>query len=274
MTNRTTSIAINAATLKKALPHMQTALTAFNKGVRIYRGLSHTESKYRHKAQMSFGSRVSRNTENYYTLIVDHDEAWSDYPPRSASIICTNKTNVASGYGTTYVVLPEGDPLIGICSSLDYWDSFPRVKDLGGDHTGLSDLNLIIRRMAKEYAHLPNFSPTDYNHLTQVLEIIDEEIAARDVNWADHLNSQDWKMHEQAQLMLRTPTGSLLERLQWLLKPEPNGFHRVHLSEMAKLPGTHELWMHAGIYMINTHLLPEGWDSDSTFDLQAWIQAL
>ncbi len=275
MPDRTTSTAINALSLKKALPLVQTALTAFDRGVRIYRGLSHTESKYRHKPQMQFGQRVSANTDNYYTLIVDHDPAWSDYPPRSASIICTNRLNIAGGYGTTYVVLPEGDPLLGICSSVDYWDSFDRVKLMGGGHTGLSDLNMIIKRMATQWAHISNYKPTDYNHLIQVLEIIDEEIAAKNINWPDYVNSStDWKMQEQSQLMLRTPEGSLLEKLQWLLNPDANNFRHAHLSDISELPGHHELWMHAGIYMINTHLLPADWQTDEKFSLRTWISQL
>jgi hypothetical protein len=276
MPARPTSTAINAFDLKKALPQLQVALESFDKGVRIYRGLSHTESKYRHKPQMQFGQRVSANTDNYYTLIVDHDPAWSDYPPRSASIICTNIMNVAGGYGTPYVVLPIGDPQMGICSAVDYWQSFARVKKIGGGgHTDLSDLNLIIRRMVHQWVHISNYKPTDYNHLTQVLDTVDEEIAAKNINWQDYLHSStDWKMQEQAQLMLRTPSGSLLEKLQWLLNPDANNFRHAHLSAISELPGHHELWMHAGIYMINTHLLPNNWWSDSQFSLRTWIEQL
>lgn len=274
MTERTTSTTIDAVALKKALPKLQTALTAFNKGVRIYRGLTHTDSKFRYKAQMPFGSRVSRNTDNYYTLIVDHDPDWSNYPPRSASVICTTQRGVSMGYGTPYVVLPEGDPLIGICSSSDYWDSYQRVHDMSNGYGSLSDLNFTIRMMAKQLVHIDKFQPTDYNHLVQVLEIIDEEILAHPVKWSDHVDSADWKMREQAKLLTKTPEGSLLDKIQWLLKPEPNGFAHAHLSEMSQLPDSRELWMHASIYMINTYLLPEGWESDTTFDLKAWIEQL
>jgi hypothetical protein len=274
MMERTTSTAISAATLKQALPQIQTALSTFDRKVRLYRGLSHTESAFRYKAQMQSGQRVSANTENYYTLIVDHDNAWSDYPPRSASIITTNKLHEAGGYGTTYVVLPEGDPQIGICSKADYWVSFPRVRDLN-KHSDLSDLNNVIRRMAHMWANTSNYKPTDYRHLTQVLEIIDEEIAARNVRWKDYLYSDtDWKMQEQAQLMLNTPEGPLLEKLQWLLNPEANGFSHSHLSEMRQMADSHELWMHAPIYMIRTDLLPSDWMHDPQFRLRTWIEQL
>jgi len=144
MTQPTRSQPILITQLKHMLPQLQTAIQAFDRGARIYRGLAYSDAPYLHKPQMQFGQRTSANTENYYTLVVDHDPAWSDYPPRSSSIIASTRLHVARGYGTPYVVLPEHDPQIGICSRSDYWVSFPRVTTLTG-HTDLSDLNTIIR---------------------------------------------------------------------------------------------------------------------------------
>lgn len=264
---------IPVTALKEALPRLQTALDAFNKGVKIYRGISHSDSAFRFKPQMQFGQRTSANTENYYTLIVDHDPAWSDYPPRSSSIIASSKLHVAQGYGTAYVVLPEHDPQIGICSEADYWVSFPRVSALSG-HTDLSELNTIIRRMAVKYAHIDRFVPKDYTYLTQVLEIIDEQMAAEATDWKSHLNSSDWKMEEIARFMTKTPEGPLLERLQWLLDPEASGFKHSHLSELAPFISNKELWMHASIYMICVDQLPSDWSRDTQFDLKTWIEQL
>ncbi len=270
MTARTTSSPITLDTLKQAVPKIRTALDAFDRGVRIYRGLSHADGDFRYKPQMQFGSRVSANTENYYTLIVDHDPAWSDYPPRSASIIASSKLHVARGYGMTYVVLPEGDPQIGICNTADYWISFPRVGAISG-HMDLSELNGIIRNMADKYAQIARLVPKDYTYLTQVLEIIDEQMAAEATDWRSYLNSRDWKMQEIAQFMTKTPEGTLLERLQWLLNPEANHFEQGHLSDLSVFTSNHEVWMHAGTYLINTQALPDDWDRDASFKLSTWI---
>jgi hypothetical protein len=272
MTERTTSTTITERQLKQALPKLQTALDAFQRGVRIYRGLSHSDSKYRHKAQMQFGQRVSANTDNYYTLVVDHDPAWSDYPPRSSSIIASSKLHVAGGYGTPYVVLCEGDPQIGICSEADYWVSFPRVRAIQG-HTDLSDLNMIIRDLAHKYAAIPRLVAPDFRYLTQILEIIDEQLAAEGIDWQSHVNSSDWRIQQAAQFMTKTPDGTILERLQWLLNPDANGFSHAHLSEMSPLTDNRELWMHASIYMIRVDQLPPDWQ-DPQFDLKSWIAQL
>lgn len=222
---------------------------------------------------MQFGQRTSANTDNYYTLLVDHDPAWSDYPPRSSSIIASSKLRVAQGYGTPYVVLPEHDPQIGICSEADYWVSFPRVRAISG-HTDMSDLNQIIRNMVHTYAHTPNFRPKDYAHLINMLDIVDEELSAKEINWQAHVKSdRDWRMHEMAKFMTKTPDGTLLERLQWLLDPEANGFSHAHMSEMQPMTDSHEVWMHASIYMIRVDQLPPDWQ-DPQFDLKSWIEQL
>lgn len=271
MTQIMRSQPINLTELKQALPRLQTALQAFSRGARIYRGLSYSESKFLHKPQMQFGQRVSANTENYYTLIVDHDPAWSDYPPRSSSIIASNQSHVASGYGTTYLVLPEGDPQIGICSKADYWISFPRVEALGG-HTDLSELNSIIRNIAHKYAATGRLVAPDYRYLTQILEIIDDHLTAENTDWSQFLNSDEWRLQEIAKFMTQTPDVPMLDRLQWLLNPDANGFSHAHLSEMKSLPDSHEIWMHAAIYMIRVNQLPESWKHDTEFDLAKWIE--
>lgn len=270
MTEPTRSQPIPLTQLKHMLPQLQTALQAFDRGTRIFRGLSYSDAPYLHKPQMQFGQRTSANTENYYTLVVDHDDAWSDYPPRSSSIIASNRLHVARGYGMTYVVLPEHDPQIGICSKADYWISFPRVTALTG-HADLSELNTLIRRMAHTYAATNRFVPPDYRYFTQVLEIIDEQLAAQNTDWSQLLDSSDWKQQEVAQFMSRTPNLPILERLQWLLNPDANGFSHAHLSVLQPLEDSHEIWMHAPIYMIAVDQLPPDWLDNRKFNLEEWI---
>lgn len=273
MTDTIRSQHISQAELKQALPGLQTSLQAFTRGTRIYRGLSHSDSAFRFKPQMQFGQRTSANTENYYTLLVDHDPAWSDYPPRSSSIIASSKLHVAQGYGTPYVVLPVHDPQIGICTMADYWISFPRVRAISG-HTDMSDLNQIIRNMVHTYAHTPNFRPKDYAHLINMLDIVDEELSAHSINWKVMLvDANDWRMEEIARFMTKTPDGTILERLQWLLDPEANGFSHAHMSEMGPMTDSHEVWMHASIYMIRVDQLPPDWE-EPQFDLKSWIEQL
>jgi len=72
-------------------------------------------------------NRTSRNTFNYYTLIIDNSDSWKDFPKRSKSIICSANENDACEFspGSPYIVIPlEKDCVFGVCSSSDLWMSF------------------------------------------------------------------------------------------------------------------------------------------------------
>jgi hypothetical protein len=73
--------------------------------------------------------RVSANTFNYYTLIIDNSKKWSKYPKRSQSIICLNDS-----YSTMddfyYWVVPKNGAVIGECNSRDFWVSFENISSM------------------------------------------------------------------------------------------------------------------------------------------------
>jgi hypothetical protein len=102
------------------------AFKQFKDGNKIFRG---TSSDWDYMVtDPSIGTRVSANTLNYYTLIIDNCDAWKEYPKRSKSIICTTTTDYASGYGRIYAVFPINGSNIGVCSKEDFWESFPVLK--------------------------------------------------------------------------------------------------------------------------------------------------
>lgn len=68
--------------------------------------------------------RRSANTENYYTLWIDNSSAWSQFPKRSYSLICTTDPAKAQEYGQLRFVVPLADTAIGICPESDIWYSF------------------------------------------------------------------------------------------------------------------------------------------------------
>ena len=89
--------------------------------------------------------RVSANTLNYYTILLDGHPKWKSYPKRSQSIICTNVKSKTSNYGdSTYRVFPYDGSNIGVCPTPDIWDSFqkgmPLVRNLNTFNLDLEDL--------------------------------------------------------------------------------------------------------------------------------------
>lgn len=68
--------------------------------------------------------RTSANTRNFYTLILDNDPRWREYPKRSRSMICSTNINKSRDYGSVYIVVPYDGFRIGVCPEDDIWDSF------------------------------------------------------------------------------------------------------------------------------------------------------
>lgn len=66
------------------------------------------------------GERMSANTSNHYTLILD-GVLPKEYPRRGKSIICANWKNrkYAAGYGTLHAIIPFDDVTIGVCPERD-----------------------------------------------------------------------------------------------------------------------------------------------------------
>lgn len=88
----------------------------------IYRGKK-SKTKYGFIKPAEF-ERSSAYTLNYYTLIIDNSEPWSNYPERSKSLVCTTSKTKASDYGSVYRVVPFPGAEIGVTPEIDIWDSF------------------------------------------------------------------------------------------------------------------------------------------------------
>jgi len=69
--------------------------------------------------------RKSRNTANFYTLMMENLSQWRKFPKRSNSLICTTDYYKARMYGTAYRVIPiDLNAKFGVCPEEDIWESF------------------------------------------------------------------------------------------------------------------------------------------------------
>lgn len=90
----------------------------------LFRGMRKVKDAYVMEGQK--GARVSRDTTNHYTLIIDDilKNQYSHAPLRSKSLICTNTLSYAKNYGTgVYAIFPYNDVEIGKCEYHDIWSS-------------------------------------------------------------------------------------------------------------------------------------------------------
>ena len=249
--------------LAQALPRIQLAIQQANQGNRIYRGLAHIDDPVLFKPQMPPGTRASANTGNIYTLFIDNNQKWSNYPPRSASIIASNNPDVAEGFGNTYLVLPEGNPAIGIALREDFWMSFPRLQELG--YWDLPELNGIISNVISQWFHRSNYSPSSWPELKKDLASIDKINHFSFPNLPEKPAEDVWPTTKK--LLSFYPGSTMEQKLEYLLDPQANGFELTRLSEFTSDDHQEkEIWLSAPCWFIRLSEFPYNWKK-SGYDL-------
>ena len=93
-------------------------------GYIIYRGMENTGALV-----LGSGNDMERraaNTQNYVNTLVDYIlPAWSDFPKRSKSFICSTSLQDAENFGDRiFVVIPLEGQKIAFSPSSDFWEAF------------------------------------------------------------------------------------------------------------------------------------------------------
>lgn len=265
---RTRNVAVSDDEFLQNLGSVKLALKVAVSGVcQIFRGENARSEGVLYVEPAKF-KRRSANTDNYYTEIVDNSDRWQMYPKRSQSLICSTDLSTASGYGTTYVVLPQGDPVIGVCPGGDFWVSFPVLKDKVGLRP--ADLNDTLKYIYYTLTDYHLGAAPSYPVLVDALKAIDRRNpywqARRDdseVN-SDKLvqGAQTWADGEANRLLKLG--GNLLRTCDSLLDPAANNFRAMQLSKL-KFSGEHEVWLSAPSYMVP-------WDKFQYWQLKGMFQ--
>lgn len=120
--------------------------------------------------------RWSRDCQNYYTLIMDNAPAWSDYPKRSKSFICSfYRTREGSD---SYYVIPEDGSNWGIVPDDDIYGGFLKMM------IDKYDINLGIHRFFLRFADIINdnlygniiLSDTNWNEFKKTIKILQQNV--------------------------------------------------------------------------------------------------
>ena len=161
------------------------------------------------------GGRRSANTQNYYTLILDHFLPNYGYPKRSKSIICANNSNrgYAMGYGTLYAIFPYDGVKIGVCPDKDMWYTHVTVGEAK-------------TKMIK-----------DWNEIFRSLDINDDSYVDFKNSVISTMNSDKMKNgHHSGVLYLLDAFGSNPTKVETVLKDayNPEGM-KMHLATSADI---------------------------------------
>ena len=226
----------NTNLLKRYKDEVNFALDKYNQDIVIYRG-SYTYNKnimYIDPTSRTT-DRKSANTYNYYTLWMDNDPEWTEYPKRSKSLICSTTKSTASAYGTPVVVVPLTNCKIGICPYRDLWNSFKSIPILN-DLTGW-----IHHRFELQWVNDNNIDLT-YIQLIQKLKDITEY----------HNKSRLYSELEELLKMY----GNAYEVMREIMNPIENNFSSTTWKQF-DIGANREVWLSAPCLLINPLLFDQ-----------------
>jgi len=195
-------------------------------------------------------TRISRNTKNYYTVLLDQIlPDWRPFPARSKSFICTSVLKGQS-ITTDYTVYPVGDPLVGVCPSEDFWTSFQFIRP--------ENFWRVFELMKNIYSILIDESSeriiSVINHIDKIWAVDMQKTGSEfDVSLTGKLIYA-----LKGSLFLRsyrvgtdlTAFDSFSEALAYLFDPRDNGFQLKRLSELTVEDEEREIWFSGPAYFV------------------------
>lgn len=209
-------------------------------------------------------ARISANTSNHMTLLVDNLPSWKNYPKRSKSAICSTSDGYAGNFGNIFYVYPYDKCKIGISAYDDFWEGFSVLTD---------DVSVF-----NETLHDKGVSGESYIGLSNDLaQIYDVEILETFKLWAEDgghgeeeafdvvmpkygysysQKSEPFYSYVKQLLLTYSKTGKMvkkgtfLKHLNKILDPKKNGFELDNLSMKHK---NREVWIgNAPMVMVST----------------------
>jgi hypothetical protein len=190
--------------------------------------------------------RVSRNTANYYTYILDNSSKWSKYPQRSRSLICS----IGSRTGAHYVFIEDG-ATIGLCPVWDFWGSFMKLGI-----TDMDDFNRVIEEVACKSIDVCKRFDDSFNSMRMILSKIDASKRSDPVKFRT-LTDKIWKESGRSWIKpyIYNPDFKFIDFLEERLDPEFNGFMLAKAGD--KFTGNKEIWTSGKAVLVRENYLTD-----------------
>jgi len=248
----------------------------------IYRGVEDMDIDSCYFVEPAKFERESRNTSNYYTLLMDNFKSWKNYPKRSKSIICTTDIFYTNSFGSPNRVIPESRSMIGICPKDDLWISFLRIP-----LESMSDFNKLLEYIwdiSKE-----QFGYDSYGDLVEHFKLVDNFIEAFYEEEINHYESEEenkdlsrseikemardavidvltsnFRYEDKGSIMILEniiikvidDNDSSIDVIEEIMDPEDNGF-KVMNAGLFKISGKHEVWTDAKSLLVPENMMDE-----------------
>lgn len=173
----------------------------------IFRGVEDLYPDHFYMVDPSKHDRVSRNTDNYYTLLIDNSPNWTNYPKRSKSIICSTDEEAATAYGAVFRIIPKKGSRIGVCNDSDFWLSFRKLMHLEDFNYFLSKLFTLDPSMTKE--------PGTYQELTRNLRTFDEWVKEMMAEIDANIEDEDLSRSQRREIVDEGLVEFITEKLKY-----------------------------------------------------------
>ena len=243
---------------------MSVAINQALNGVKIWRG-SRSGITTPYIRDSGKFNRSAANTANYVNTLVSNLPNWTNYPPRENSTIASFDKGRARQYAVDYtnvrterepfLVLPFGNPIIGICPSSDFFTGFRSSSKVG-----VPEINTYIESINFNYGKLLGKSGKDlFLNSNSGKELI-KQLASMDMTRLSN---------EKKETLFKLVTGTyyskdipdifkklitypnVLSFIQDLLDPIANEFQAVKLSDITPdMLNYNEVWMSSKVMFI------------------------
>lgn len=230
------------------------ALDGVMHGVTLWRGVP--SDKQMMLVDPTTVERKAANTHNFINIIQSTSPEWKAFPPRNRSMICTTNQDTAKAYsrGSPYIVLPFGDPVIGLVPGYDFWEAFHTTAqtDVYSFNLALNNLYIALRQRYVSPGDEKSLSNTKEGFFAE-MDWMDKIIKTHKADVVE-LISKDRTITNIIKALVSSSKGTLLSRVQKLFNPRENGFEAVKLSEF-KARRQQEVWVSAPAILIKDSLL-------------------
>ena len=254
-------------------PEYSQALKAFREGRVIYRGDRRHEDIL--AAVVTPGIRISQNTSNIYTrLVSDVFISWQDFPKRNRSTICTTNIKKAKrySYDTPFIIFPQNDTKIAICSKSDFWISFPFMEEITYIDQ-LDEFNLSVINACKNIF-------AGHQSISNILKTINTTFTTGSTNdikklfySLEQICIENMKNHEISDKFVDIIDGnrilshwywdyytenatSLLDFIEYIMLPKKNKFRMISVDKIPK-KANKEVWFEGQYLMIREDVANE-----------------
>ena len=200
--------------------------------------------------------RPSSYTANYYNVWTSESDPWKDFPKRNKSIIATTRYDKAEGYGNVYVVLPEGNPTVGVTHASDMWMAFDRVSQIDGLagtfawFGNLGSMNQFFDDLLDTAGEMTG-SIKSLDDLEMISDVVEQAMKA---DTRPHDESTQWAMfdnyHHQ---IMKLFDYSMISLMEWALDPSANGIATAPLSIVPD--GGGEVWLEGDAILVRPDVL-------------------